>query len=114
MTSPATRQPAPPYLTVFATLVIVLTIAAMIHDRRRVRTGELRIQADAEEFRVAIRKDGRIVIPATAQRAFVLPPGDYQVVLESPGQGLRVEPDRLHIVPGKRSVTRIEFQPPRR
>lgn len=116
MSSPPSspRQPAPTYLTVLATLVIVLTIAAMIHDRRKVRTGELRIQADTAEARVAVLKDGRTIVPASGQRCFVLPPGDYQVVLDHPGRGLRVDPERLHIAPGKRSVTRIEFQRPTR
>jgi hypothetical protein len=109
---PFCRQPAPTYLTVLATLVIVLTIAAMIHDRHKTRTGELRIQADVAKFRVAVRKDGRTVIPATDQRSFVLPPGDYQVILDPPDRGLQADPERLRVAPGKRSVTRIQFKPP--
>ncbi len=106
------RQPAPTYLTVIASLVIVLTIAAMIHDRRKVRTGELRIQSDAAEVRIAIRKDGRTIVPASAQRCFVLPPGDYQIVLDSPDRGLRADPEHLRITPGQRSVSRIALKPP--
>jgi hypothetical protein len=108
---PAARPKPPPLsnrVVVVAAAVLGLTVAAIVIDTRRVRTGELLVQADRGDVRVAIRKGGRLVVLPTGNRSFTLLPGDYSVELEGSPPGLRVVPARVSVARNTRSVVRVE------
>jgi len=112
--TPGARQKLPPLSTpvkVVATAVIGLTLFALATDRRRQRTGELLVQADANNVRVSIRQGGRAVVSETNRRSFSLPGGEYDVVLDAPSEGLRVSPPHVRVRPGDRTVVRVEPAP---
>jgi hypothetical protein len=88
-----------------ALAVLGLTLVAIVADTRRVRTGELLVQADDAAVRVVIRRGDRVVVPATESRSFVLRPGDYTVEVSPPGS--RAEPEHVSIARGGRSVVRV-------
>ncbi|GAC1448753.1 MAG: hypothetical protein NVSMB9_32210 [Isosphaeraceae bacterium] len=102
------RAPLSNRVVVVAIAVLVLTVAAIVTDSRRERTGELLVQADARDVLISIRKAGRPVMPPTPRRSIVLPPGDYTVELDPVQAGLRVVPGQVTIAKGERVVVRVE------
>ncbi len=107
MTTPE-RLPSSSRVTVIAAAVLALTIAAMVVDHRRVRTGELLIQSDRADVRVVVTRGGRTIVPATAKRSFTLAPGDYEIAVDASLEGLRAVPARVTVARGGRAVVRVE------
>jgi hypothetical protein len=81
--------------------VLALTLAAVVVDSRRVRTGELLIQSDRGDLRIAIKQGGRLVAGPTETRSFTLRPGVYDVEVDGSRQ------DTVSIVKGGRSVLSV-------
>jgi hypothetical protein len=90
-----------------AVTVMVLTVVAIVADRRPVRTGELLVQADRSGVRVSILRGGRVIIPWTDRRSFTLPPGEYEVALDAPPLAPRPVPSRVSVTRGGRAVVTI-------
>ena len=94
-----------------AAVVLSLTIAAIVLDRRSERTGELLVQSDESDARVTIKQEGRVVVPGSDKRSFILLPGAYDVDAISGTTPLRVVPPRVDVPRSGRVVARIERQP---
>jgi hypothetical protein len=110
--SPRSKSaPGSPPVRLVAVVVLGLTLLALVSDRRRVRTGELRIQADESDIQVLIRHGDRLIERATHKRSFTLAPGQYDVEIADNPPGWNVEPARVEVVRGKRSVVRVARVP---
>jgi hypothetical protein len=94
-----------------AAVVLSLTIAAIVLDRRSDRTGELLVQSDESDVRVTIKQQGRVVVPESDKRSFILLFGVYDVAATSGTTLLRVAPPRVDVPRSGRVVARVERQP---
>lgn len=102
------KPPVPRYIAWLATVMLTLSILAVVSDLRRVRTGELLIQSDVNAIKLEIRQDERVVVSVTDRRSFTLKPGDYEVrIVGGPGS-LRAIPSPVVVKRGVRSVVRVE------
>ena len=87
----------------FATVVMALTLVAITIDRRKVKTGELLVQATDASTHVVVRQGERVVIASTDRRSFTLLPGEYEV--DFMGDGLHLESTaRIAVVRSARAV----------
>ena len=84
-----------------ATVVLGLTLFAVVADTRRVRTGELLVQSDRADLRVTVTRGGRPVAGPTGKRSFTLLPGDYDIEADGRTVG------RVSVVRGGRSVLSV-------
>lgn len=94
-------MPIPRRLALIAPVVLASTLAAIVVDSRRVRTGELLIQSDRAGLVVTLRRDGRIVRGPTGNRSFTLPAGEYEIVADGGESG------RVVVSRGERSVFKV-------
>lgn len=111
---PRTSRPKPPPVStrvVLAATVIGLTLTAIVAERSRGRTGELIVQADVADVRVAITQGGKSIVAPTEPRSFRLPPGDYDVEIAGRPVGLRVVPARVSVARNRTAAVRIERVP---
>ena len=102
--APAGR-PIPPRVSrkvvLVGSAVLGLTLAAIVVDLRRVRTGELLVQSDRADSRVTIKRGGRTVEGPTGSRSFTIAPGDYDVEIDGEPVG------RVSVVRGERAVLSV-------
>jgi hypothetical protein len=101
----------PPLVAIVAVLVLGFTLVAVFIDSRRVRTGDLLVQADASDVRITIKRGERTVVPPTEQRSFTLPPGEYEVALAGDATGFQTVPAHITVEKYRRAVVRIERMP---
>jgi hypothetical protein len=110
--TPVPPQPKPPpssrRVVLVGASVLALTLATVVTDLRRVRTGELLVQSGRNDLRLTITRDGRPVEGPTGKRSFTLAPGSYDIVLDGQPRGLRVVPARVTVVRNQRAVVRVE------
>jgi hypothetical protein len=97
----AERAPISRRVVLIASAVLGLTLAAIVVDGRRVRTGELLIQSDRAELLVTLRRGGQLVQGPTGRRSFTLTPGDYEIGVDGRQAG------RISIARGERSVFQV-------
>jgi hypothetical protein len=90
-----------------AAAALGLTVAALVFDRPRPRTGDLLVQSDAPDLRLRIDRDGRTVVAATDRRSFRLPAGVYDVIPEMTAADPALVPRRVSVAAGGRAVVRI-------
>jgi len=93
----------------FATAVMALTLVAITIDRRKVKTGELLVQATDASTHVVVRQGDRVVIASTDRRSFTLLPGEYQVDFMGDGSHLKSSA-RINVVRSARAVVTESIQ----
>jgi tricorn protease-like protein len=91
--------------------VLLLSVAAVLIDGRRTRSGTLTIRRNRHDVRVTIAKGGREVRRPTGEMFVTLPPGTYDLGLDGSPAGLRVVPDRVTIEPAGATDVAVEPQP---